>query len=175
MAVTGTVSGNVTATASLRTTKTSGLPSGSSAVSAITFPFPSSVFTNGAGALAMNQLWSSGARALAGGASENLDCAGTLLDEFGNTMGFARLKLIAVYNRGTVAIQIGAGATNGLVTAFPTASAGAIIPAGGSLLMWCVDATGWVVTAATGDIIKVLNLDGAVAASYDILLGGSIT
>lgn len=113
-------------------------------------------------------------RTLGDGATEDLDLAGVLTDAFGNVLGTARVKAIYVKAAAanTTDITIGAGTnpwatllnTTGTITLRPGASFQAIADDG--------DATGWLVTAGTGDILQVANSAGA-AGDYDIVVIGA--
>lgn len=113
-------------------------------------------------------------RTLSGSSSENLDLAGSLTDPFGTTLTFARVKFIFVKaasaNGGN--IIVGGAAANTFVGPFADATDKVQIPAGGHFQVGDAGATGWVVTAGTGDILKVENSD-ASSATYDIVIIGA--
>lgn len=101
-----------------------------------------------------------------GGATETLDLAGVLTDEFGDTITFAAIKAIAVYNSDDAAITIDTTISNGWTAALN----GVITLAPGALLL-LVDpsATGWAVTAGTGDLIEI---GGTTGKTYEIVIFG---
>ena len=117
--------------------------------------------------------WTSLSRALAASANEDHDLAGALLDAFGGAVVFAKLKALYVFNTtalGGNRIRVGRGASNG-VPWISAVSAGVDIgPQSG--FGW-FDQVGITVTAATADLINVLNLAGGSGVTYDIYLAGS--
>jgi hypothetical protein len=112
-------------------------------------------------------------RTLAGGASENLDLAGSLVSPLGETVTLARVKAILVELLDTTAassIDVGVTVAN-QVPGLPAAR----LNNRASVLAQCDDATGWPVTAGTGDLYRITNNDGAVTATYRITILGSTT
>jgi hypothetical protein len=114
-------------------------------------------------------------RTLAASATEDLDLAGVLLDAFGATITFARIKglFISAAAANTNNVVVGA-ATNawatllsatGTLTLRPGASVGAMAgPA---------DTNAYAVTAGTADLLKVANSGAGSTVSYDIVIVGS--
>jgi hypothetical protein len=104
-------------------------------------------------------------RTLAASATENLDLSG----------GVATFtKVHAIYVKPAAAngakVAFGGAAANTFVG--PFADATDIIQVGADQEFLITSVNGWTVTAGTGDILKVANLDGAHAATYDILILG---
>ena len=130
--------------------------------------------TLGTGAGQANRTYSVGGRILAGGAQDLLDLAGGgLLDVNGRALDFARVKhiLLRTPSSNPGAIQIGAAGANPFIGPF-SAAAGAINVAPGEIFnISNYTATGWVVTPATGDILRINNTGGA-AGAYDLILVG---
>lgn len=100
------------------------------------------------------------------GTTDTVDLAGSLLDEFGATITFAAVKLIAVYNSGADPITITTtiangwtGAINGVITLAPGALWLAMDPG----------ATGWAVTSGTADLIQI---GGTSGQPYEIVIFG---
>jgi hypothetical protein len=115
-------------------------------------------------------------RSIAASGTEGLDLAGTLTDAFGATLTFVKIK--GLYVRADAAntnnVVVGADGTSpwttllnstGTVTLRPGAF---FLAAAGS-----ADATGYGVTASTGDILKVANSSSGTAVSYDIVVIGT--
>lgn len=135
----------------------------------------------GTGAEKANQIWHD-RRALAGGASEELDLAGTLENAYGAAATFAKVRGIVVLNRSGEAlgahpvtdaeIAVGGAAANEFLGPFQAAGDALGIPAGGVLVIATPDADAWAVTADTADLLKIENLDGADEALYDIVIWG---
>ncbi len=116
-------------------------------------------YANGTGANQANQVWTD-ERTLADAASETLDLAGSLVDEFGGTVTFTAIKAFLIQNESADAFLLfEPGDTNGFTGPFADASDQLKIPPGGCLLLTNPTAAGWAVTAGTGDIIK-LSHDG---------------
>ncbi|MFF3622335.1 hypothetical protein [Streptomyces sp. NPDC002467] len=113
-------------------------------------------------------------RTLAASATEDIDLAGILVDVFGATQTYVRVKglFVAAAAANTNNVVIGAGTNpwatllnaTGTVTLRPGAACGFFAGA--------ADATGYAVTAATGDILKVTNSAGSTSVTYDIVIVG---
>lgn len=115
-------------------------------------------------------------RQIAASSNDDLDLAGVLTDDFGNTVTFARVKLLYVGAAAANAnnVVVGAAAANqwatllnstGTVTLRPDAF---LLGAAGK-----ADATGYAVTAGTGDILRVANGAGGSVVNYDIVIVGA--
>jgi len=133
-------------------------------------------FDNGTGAGQADKIFSD-TRTLGISASEDLDLAGVLLDAFGAAITFARVKglMIAASPSNTNNVLVG-GVTNGFVGFLTPAATGIITLRPGSFL--CVgcgsaDATGFVVTPATGDLLHVANSGAGTSVTYDVVVIGS--
>src|SRR5918993_407549 len=115
-------------------------------------------------------------RTLAASATEDLDLAGVLLDAYGAAITFARIKgiVIAAAAANTNNVVVGAAASTPWATLLSatgtvTLRPGAFIAVGtGS-----ADATGYAVTAGTGDLLKVLNSAAGTSVTYDIHIIGA--
>ena len=129
--------------------------------------------TNGTGLDQMDLIWHD-QRTLGATTSENIDLAGSLVDSFGTTLTFARVKLIyvfsAVANGGL--IQVGGAGSNTFVNWVANATDIINIRNGGAMMLTAPDATGYAVTAGTGDILQINNTDGS-SATYNIVIGGA--
>lgn len=131
----------------------------------------------GASANQFSELYSA-IRTLAGGANETLDLYGSLTNQLGETINFARVKVIVVELLTTTAassITVGNAASNVFTGPLGGTTPTVTIANGGGMAFWRSDATGWTVTNSSTDNLKVLNNDGAVVATYRITLIGSIT
>ncbi|MGJ4888954.1 hypothetical protein ACQR1Y_12210 [Bradyrhizobium sp. HKCCYLRH3099] len=108
-------------------------------------------------------------RALSASGSENLDMSGVLVDAFGATITAAKVKAILIDNlessQGT--LTVGAAASNTFNGPFSGATHSIDLKPGDRAVF--VSRTGWTVTAATGDILKVAN-SAAGSANYRITL-----
>jgi hypothetical protein len=113
----------------------------------------------------------SDARTLASGANESLDLNGSLVNELGQTIDFARVKglYIKAHDANTTDLTVGAGA-NPFIGVLNVAGTVLLKP-GAMFLYSCPGAVAAPVTPTTGDILKVSNASGA-AATYDIVVFG---
>lgn len=113
-------------------------------------------------------------RTLAASGTENLDLAGVLQDPFGATLTFARIKMILVKAAAgnTNNVNVIREGTNG-VPLFLAAADGIPVRPGGFFAWGASDATGVVVTAATGDLLTVTNSGAGTSVTYDIIIVGA--
>jgi len=159
MAIDGTISGGF----QINDRRSVGLNSG---VNIPISPAPSLTFADGSGALAANKIYQT-TRSLSSG-SDSIDLSGALTDSYGSSAVFARVKALYIKNNGTAVMTFGAG-SNPWATLLN--STGTIkIPPGGFLIVATPDATGWTVTAGTGDL---LNVTGTGSESYEIAVLGA--
>ena len=111
-------------------------------------------------------------RTLAASATEDLDLAGVLADLLGSTITMAKVKAIFIFAAAgnTNDVVVGNG-TNPFLAGFGGATHTKAIPPGG-FEMW-YNPTGWTVTAATADILKIANSAGGTPVTYDIIIIGT--
>ncbi|NNJ04151.1 hypothetical protein HHX38_08385 [Streptomyces sp. PKU-MA01144] len=115
-------------------------------------------------------------RTLAASATEDLDLAGVLLDAFGAAITFARIKglVIKAAAGNTNNVVIGAAATNTWATLLGATHTITLRPGAALCVMaGATDATGYAVTAGSGDLLKVANSAGGTSVTYDIVLIGA--
>lgn len=105
-------------------------------------------------------------RTLATNTSETLDLTGTLVDGFGATIAAVKVKAIEIESveANTTNLTIGGG-SNPFLFGFADVTDLFVLKPGDKAVF--VSRTGWPVTAATGDLLKVLNAAGA-SAIYNI-------
>ena len=129
---------------------------------------------DGTGADFADQIYHSSGRSLAASANETFDLAGGISDKFGNTLTMATVKLLYVKNTSAEGtnIEIG-GATNAWEGWTTTATSTITVGGGGMVALFDPTANAQEVTAGTGDILKIENLDGSNSATYDILIIGA--
>jgi hypothetical protein len=115
-------------------------------------------------------------RTLAASGTEDLDLAGVLVDAFGATITFARIKgiVIAAAAGNSNNVVVGAAASNPWATLLGathtlTLRPGAFVAVGTG----AADATGYAVTASTGDLLKVANSGAGTSVTYDIHIIGA--
>ena len=114
-------------------------------------------------------------RTLAASANEDLDLAGVLTDAFGAVITFARIKalLIAADPGNTNNVIVGNAAANGFVSWVGAATHTVTVRPGGLLLLAASDVTGYTVTAATADLLRVANSGAGTSVTYDVVLIGA--
>jgi hypothetical protein len=129
--------------------------------------------TTGTGAGQADQIFTD-RRTLPAGTSEDLDLAGTLINALGDVITFARVKGIIVIADGTNPnnLVVGNAATNPFVGPFGSAVHTHSVRPGGFYAWGCTDATGYVVTATTADLLRILAGAGGNHI-YDIVIVGA--
>jgi hypothetical protein len=110
---------------------------------------------------------------LASGATNNLDLSGSLTDPLGAIIAMVEVTaiLISSSNSNTTDLTIGAG-TNPFIGPFGAAAHTITLKPGSDFLITNPNA-GWLVTAATADILKIANGSGATASYTVKILGRS--
>ncbi|MFC9680003.1 hypothetical protein [Streptomyces sp. NPDC056948] len=115
-------------------------------------------------------------RTLAASGTEDLDLAGSLVDAFGATITFARIKgiIVAAAAGNTNNVVVGAASSNPWATLLGathtlTLRPGAFVAVGTGV----ADATGYAVTAGTADLLKVANSGAGTGVTYDIHIIGA--
>ena len=143
----------------------------------------SETLADGTGLDEADQVYHS-AGTLGADADVDIDLSGSLTDVFGDTVTFARIKMILFENTSTNAStlqfgggdgQVGTNAWDTWIGANSTVNPGSEyvkIPKGGALALFAPDATAWTVTAGTGDILTIKELS-SVAAAYSIVIVGA--
>ena len=115
-------------------------------------------------------------RTLAASASEDLDLAGVLVDAFGASLTFARLKYVVVSAAAANANNVLVGGVAAGVASFLSPAATGLITlrpgAVFAMMAGAADATGYVVTASTADLLHVANSGAGTSVTYDITIGG---
>jgi hypothetical protein len=128
-----------------------------------------SVLANGVGSNQANQIWSD-TRTLISAGNETLDLNASLVNAFGESVTFTKIKVMVIVNKGTTDLTIGNAAANQWATWLGAVAHTITVPAGGALVLTNPGA-GFAVTAATGDQLKITNAAGA-SCDYDIILMG---
>lgn len=115
-------------------------------------------------------------RTLAASGTEDLDLAGSLAGAFGATITFVRIKAIAIAAAAgnTNNVVVGAASSNPWATLLNSTGTVTLRPGAVFVALAGVgDATGWAVTASTGDLLKVANSAGSSGISYDLVVIGA--
>ncbi len=129
--------------------------------------------TSGTGVNQATKLYSA-TRTLAASTTEDLDLAGVLLDAFGAALVFTAVKgLIVASSAANVNnVVVGGAATNGFINWVADPTDKVNVRPGGVLALFAPDATGYAVTAATGDLLRVGNGGAGTSVTYDIVVLG---
>ncbi len=131
----------------------------------------------GNGASAFDELYQA-VRALAANTSETLDLNGSLVNDLGDTINFARIKTITLElltDTNSTSITAGNAATNPFVGPLGGTTPTETITNGGFWSNGRKDATGWTVTNNSSDNFKIVNNDASNIATYRITLSGAKT
>jgi hypothetical protein len=130
-------------------------------------------FSNGTGAGQASQVWSD-TRTLAASATEDLDLAASLVNAFGVTLTFTKIKLIAVRaaaaNNVANNVNVTRPASNGVPWLLAAGDGIALHP-GASII--AQSPLGWTVTPATGDLVTFTNSAGTNPVTYDVIIIGT--
>lgn len=131
---------------------------------------------NGVAAGQADKIWHD-QRTLGASANEDLDLNGaTLLDAFGAALAFVRVKgvIISAAAANPNPITIGGAATNGFVSWVGSATDKVSVRPGATfaLIAGGADATGYAVTAATADLLRITAGAGG-NHTYDVIVFGA--
>jgi len=135
----------------------------------------STTFSNGTGDDQANQAFSD-TRTLTASSTENLDLAGSLLDAFGNTLTFTKVKalIVTASAANTNDVLVGGAASNAMATFFGDATDVVKVKPGGTLLLMAPESAGYAVTASTGDLLKIANSSSGTSVTYTIIIIGTV-
>jgi len=112
-------------------------------------------------------------RTLAASDTEDLDLAASLVDVFGTTLTFVKLKAIVITaaSANTNNVNVTRPASNG-VPVFLAAGDGMPVLPGGEF-KWVAPGAGVTVTAGTGDLLTLTNSAAGTSVTYDVVLIGT--
>jgi hypothetical protein len=115
-------------------------------------------------------------RTIAPSSNDDLDLAGVLAGLLGGTLTFVRIKglIVAAAAANTNNVVVGAAASNQWATLLNATGTVQVRP--GALFAAYVgeaDATGWAVTAGTGDILRIANGGAGTSVNYDLFVIGA--
>ncbi|SRR6266581_4434049 len=143
----------------------------------INYPVSRAVtFDPGTGAGQVDRIFAD-TRTLTASSSEDLDLSGAMVDDLGGAFVLARIRgiLISAAAANVNNVLIG-GVTNGLASFLTPAATGIItLRPGAFVALGCgqLDATGYVVTAATADLLHVANSGAGTSVTYDVIIIGA--
>lgn len=114
-------------------------------------------------------------RTLGASATEDLDLSGTLLDAFGAVISFTKVKgiFVAADAANPEDVIVGGAAANGFVAWVGGATHTVTVKPGGVLALIAPTAAGYLVTAATADLLRIGNGGAGGSVTYDIVLIGA--
>lgn len=141
----------------------------------VAFPlrkYATATLANGTGANQVDRLWTD-TRTVAGSGTDALDLAGSLVDAFGTTITFVKLKavLITAAAGNTNNVRVNRPASNSVPLFLAAADGIDVLP--GGLFMWVAPGAGITVTPTTGDLLNVDNSGAGTSVTYDIVLVGT--
>lgn len=129
---------------------------------------------NGVGAGRADLMWSD-TRTIAASGSESLDLAGSLVDALGVTLNFARVKALIVVAAAANGndVVVGGASENAWIGPFGSATDKVKVRPGGALALFAPGATGYPVTAGTGDLLQLANSGAGTSVTYDVIIIGA--
>lgn len=132
--------------------------------------------TSGVGAGQADRLYAA-TRTLGASATEDLDLAGVLTDDFAQTITFARVKMLYIAASAANANNVVVGAAAATPwTGFLTATGTMTYRPGAwgvPIAVGQADAVGYVVGAGTTDFLRVANGGASTSVTYDIAVIGA--
>lgn len=128
---------------------------------------------DGTGLNSANRIWHD-ERTIAASGTDDLDLAGVLLDPFGVAISLARVKgiLVAASSGNANNVVVGAG-SNPLINWMTGTTPAVVVRPNGLFVILAPDATGYAVTAGTGDILRIANSGAGSSVTYQIVVIGA--
>jgi len=130
-------------------------------------------FSDGTGGDQAKKIWTD-TRTLTASSSENLDLAGVLVDAFGVTLTFTKVKALIVTAAAANTNDVLVGGHASGVLFFANANDIVKVRPGGMFALVSPDSTGYAVTASTGDMLTVANSAAGTAVTYTIIIIGVV-
>ena len=131
------------------------------------------IFTNGTGANQAGNLFHD--QRTTNDTGESLDLAGGLNNALNEVITFTAIKALVIRAAATntLNVLVGGAAANAFVNWVASATDIIAIRPGGTLALIAPDATGYAVTAGTGDLLKIA-ASAAGNVTYDIFILGEV-
>jgi hypothetical protein len=128
---------------------------------------------NGTGAEQADRVWDD-TRTIAASGTDDLDLSGVLVDAFGATATFVKVKGIFVYAAAgnTNNVVIGGAAATQFVGPFGAAAHTIAVPPG-QLFGITASTNGWPVVNAASDLLRIANSGAGTSVIYDIVILGT--
>jgi len=126
--------------------------------------------TSGTGSGQVDLVFSEKDAAIGTSTTVDRDFAGSLTDSQGSTITMVKVKLLVIYNGGTVPITV-KGKTGAVFALFSGSTDSLNVAAGACVVFF--DPTGITVGAGTTDKITLGNASGSTAAAFTMLVAGT--
>lgn len=116
-------------------------------------------------------------RTLVASANEDLDLNGILTDAFGGVIPFTKIKtlIVAAAAANINDVLVGGAATNQFINWVSDVTDQLIVKPNGLFVLHDPTAGGYVVTPATGDLLRITNGGAGTSVVYDIIIIGETT
>lgn len=138
-----------------------------------TLSYANGAYTHGTGLSQVNKIYEK-QHSISASSSLTLDLAGSLTDDFGNTITMTAVKAIIIELKGSSgasSIQVG-NATNPISSMWGGATNTMRILKEGILVLATTNASGYAVTAGSADELKIANNDASNAATVNVVILG---
>jgi len=116
-------------------------------------------------------------RTINASSNDDLDLAAGLTDAFGASLTFARIKglIVTAAAANSNNVLVGGDATNTFLTWVGAEADNVILRPGATLALFAgeADATGYAVTASTGDLLRISNSGAGSSVTYSIVIVGA--
>lgn len=167
-----TLAGSVTVTVNMTNTNTVDLSTIPDNVKRIY----NTAFTSGAGANKAEAIFHD-TRTISASSTDQLDLSGALTNKFGTTVVFTKIKgiIVSAASGNTNDVHVKSTTTNGMVNMFLATSDGVVVQPGGVFALVNPTSGGYAVTAATGDLLDIINGGAGTTVAYDIIIFGETT
>lgn len=132
------------------------------------------ILASGTAAGQADQLWSD-TRTITASGTDPLDLAGSLVDALGATLTFARVKglIVCAAAGNTNDVIVGGAASNAFINWVGDATDKVKVKPGGVFCLFAPAATGYPVTASTGDQLLIANSGAGTSVTYDVVIIGA--
>lgn len=130
--------------------------------------------SNGTTADSANMIWTD-TRTIAASGTDDIDLAGSIMDQFGDTITFTKIKgiLVSASSSNTNLVLVGGG-SNAFINWIGASGDIIKVRPGGTFALYANDSIGYAVTASTADILEIANSSSGTSVTYDIALIGCV-
>lgn len=123
-----------------------------------------------------NQLWADRRFVTTSTGTDDLDLAGSLTNFFGETITFATIRVLVIFNRAIVAgddIDIGGAAANPITSILDGSGTAKMTVRASGLLVLTAPMDGYAVAGGSADTLRVTHAGSSEAITYDIVVIGT--